>query len=76
MKGVLIQISNIDDESIGLWYTEEKELIDNPSMLVDWFRDYDDSDKYDEDGIDGFDEYVKENQNYVVERVFINFEIL
>jgi len=76
MKGILIQINNIDGESIGLWYTEEKEIIENTGMLVDWFRSYDDSDMYYEEGIDGFDDFVKESQGYIIERVFINEEDL
>lgn len=71
MKGILIQINNVDGESIGLWHTTEKELIEFSGMLVDWFRSYDDSDAYDEKGIDGFEKYVKENHNYTIERVFI-----
>lgn len=71
MKGILIQINNIDNESIGLWYTTAPEIIDFPGMLVDWFRDFDDSDMYDEEGVDGFARYVEENHNYKIERVFI-----
>lgn len=69
MKGKLIQINNINEESIGLWYTEESDLTEG--MLVDWFRSYDDSDMYDEEGIDGFEYFVKEI-GYNIERVFIN----
>jgi hypothetical protein len=69
MTGKLIQINNVDGESIGLWYTEEKEL--SEGMLVDWFRSYDDSDMYDEEGIDGFDNFVKEI-GYEIERVYVD----
>jgi len=69
MRGQLIQINNIDGESIGLWYTEEIGITDE--MLVDWFRDYDDSDRYEESGISGFDGYVAEI-GYKIKRVYIN----
>jgi len=69
MKGRLIQINNIDDESIGLWHTNDETLTD--FMLVDWFRSYDDSDRYDEEGVDGFAAFVKEN-GYTIERVFVD----
>jgi hypothetical protein len=76
MKGVLIQINDTDNESIGLWYTEENEIVSNTGMLVDWFRSYQDSDTYDQEGEDGFEGFVKESQGYIIERVFIEEENL
>jgi hypothetical protein len=73
MKGQLIQINNIDGESIGFWYTEDATI--TSFMLADWFRSYDNSDRYDEEGIDGFSEFVKEI-GYTVERVFVEEEFL
>ena len=75
MKGILIQINNVDGESIGLWYTEEKEITENKGMLTDWFRSYDDSDMYDKEGMDGFENFV-EQRGYIIERVFIEEEFL
>jgi len=70
MKGILIQINNVDGEPIGLWHTKEPEIIENPGMLVDWFRSYDDSDAHEKEGIDGFQDFVSE-MGYQVERVFV-----
>ena len=69
MTGILILI--LDIEPIGLYHTDESELIESPGMLANWFRDYDDSDAYNELGIDGFEEYVAEI-GYKIERVFIH----
>ena len=73
MKGQLFQIKNVDEESIGLWYSEEPDL--TTIQIDDWFRSYDDSDMYDERGIDGFEDFVKEI-GYNIERVFVNEVIL
>lgn len=73
MKGRLIQISNIDGESIGLWYTES--LFPN-KLLLNIFRDFDDSEIYDEEGIDGFEEYFRKQTSFFIERVFIEEEFL
>jgi len=75
MKGVLIQILNVDEVPIGLWYTEEKELMENTGMLVDWFRSYDDSDMYNEEGVDGFSNFVRD-MGYKILRVFTYQEFL
>jgi hypothetical protein len=75
MKGDLIQINNVDDESIGVWYTEEVEILSNNNLIVDWFRSYANSDMYNEKGVDGFVAYVKQI-GYNIERVFINMENL
>ena len=69
MKGQLFQINNVDGESIGLWYSEEHDL--TIVQIDDWFRSYDDSDMYDEEGIDGFEDFVAEI-GYNIERVFVN----
>ena len=58
MKGKLFQINNVDGESIGLWYSEELDL--TSVQIDDWFRRFDDSDLYDEEGVDGFENFVKE----------------
>lgn len=68
MKGKLIQINNVDGESIGLWYTRNYSI--SSEMLLSWFRDYDDSEQYNEEGIDGFEEFVKK-KGYEIQRVFI-----
>lgn len=68
MKGKLFQINNVDGESIGLWYSEELDL--TSVQIDDWFRSFDDSDLYDEEGVDGFESFVKEF-GYEIERVFV-----
>lgn len=68
MKGKLFQINNVDGESIGLWYSEELHL--TSVQIDDWFRRFDDSDLYDEEGVDGFENFVKEF-GYEIERVFV-----
>jgi hypothetical protein len=75
MKGVLIQILNVDEIPIGMWYTEEKELMENTGMLVDWFRSYDDSDMYNEERVDGFSNFVRD-MGYKILRVFTYQEFL
>lgn len=68
MKGKLFQINNVDGEPIGLWYSEEPDL--TTVQIDDWFRSFDDSDLYDEEGVDGFENFVKEF-GYEIERVFV-----
>lgn len=68
MKGKLFQINNVDGELIGLWYSEELDL--TSVQIDDWFRSFDDSDLYDEEGADGFENFVKEF-GYEIERVFV-----
>lgn len=68
MKGKLFQINNVDGEPIGLWYSEEPDL--TTVQIDDWFRSFDNSDLYDEKGLDGFEEFVKEI-GYKIERVFV-----
>lgn len=69
MKGILFQINNIDGEPIGLFYTEDKTI--TSVQIDDWFRSFDDSDLYNEEGIDGFEEFVAEI-GYSIQRVFVN----
>lgn len=68
MKGKLFQINNVDGERIGLWYSEEPDL--TTVQIDDWFRSFDDSDLYDEEGLDGFEKFV-EQMGYKIERVFV-----
>ena len=68
MKGKLFQINNVDGEPIGLWYSEEPDL--TSVQIDDWFRSFDDSDLYDEEGLDGFEKFVK-GYGYEIERVFV-----
>ena len=68
MKGKLFQINNVDGEPIGLWYSEELDL--TSVQIDDWFRSFDDSDLYDEEGVDGFESFVTEF-GYEIERVFV-----
>lgn len=67
----LIQICDVDGEPIGLWSTEEEEI--TSFMLVDWFRSYDNSDMYEEKGVDGFEEFV-EQIGYKITREFVETE--
>ena len=75
MEGMLM-IRNVDAEPIGIWRTMEEKIIEAPEILVDLFRDYDDSEMYNEEGIDGFESFVKEKSGYVVERVFLDIHDL
>jgi hypothetical protein len=58
MNGVFIQITDRGDKPIGLWYTEEDEIISASGMLSDWFKDYRNTDMYESEGVDGFEDYV------------------
>ena len=68
MKGKLFQINNVDGEPIGLWYSKEPDL--TTTQIDDWFRSFDNSDLYDEEGLDGFEKFV-EDYGYKIERVFV-----
>lgn len=68
MKGKLFQINNIDGEAIGLWYTKESSV--TTVQIDDWFRSFDDSDLYNEEGLDGFEKFVND-YGYKIERVFV-----
>lgn len=68
MKGKLFQVNNVDGEPIGLFHTKDKSI--TTVQIDDWFRSFDDSDLYDEKGVDGFVDFVKEI-GYKIERVFV-----
>ena len=68
MKGKLFQVNNVDGEPIGLFHTKDKSI--TTVQIDDWFRSFDDSDLYDEKGIDGFVDFVKEI-GYKIKRVFV-----
>lgn len=69
MEGTLFQINNVDGEPIGLFHTMDSSI--TTVQIDDWFRSFDDSDLYDEEGIDGFVEFVAYKKGYEIERVFV-----
>jgi hypothetical protein len=68
MKGKLFQVNNVDGEPIGLFHTKDKSI--TTVQIDDWFRSFDDSDLYDEEGVNGFVEFVAQI-GYEIERVFV-----
>ena len=75
MKGILIQLYNKDQNLIGTWYTEEKELMENTGMLGFWFKGYIHTDMYQEERVPGFVDFVK-TMGYEMEEVFMYSEII
>lgn len=70
MKGILIQLTDAHNNVLGIYHTKEKELIENPGMLLSWYKEFIDSDLYKEEGITAFTKFVKEI-GYKVKRAFL-----
>jgi hypothetical protein len=77
MQGKLIQLLNEDAEPIGIWHCLD---IGGKALSNEAFqelaRNYDDSDRYDEEGWDGFEYFVQEKTNIFIERVYTEEIIL
>jgi len=71
MKEILIQINNVDGDPIELFFTQKPRIIAEPDLLLDWFRRYDDSDMYNEYGIDGFEHYILSTGNFKIKRMLV-----
>jgi hypothetical protein len=75
MNGVFIQIIDKGDKPIGLWYTEDNDIISTGGLLSDLFKDYRNTDMYKSEGTDGFEYYVF-CMGYGIKEIVMNKEYI